>query len=216
MKNNGNRELRFSYLAKRDLIKVRLNEFREIFETGDDRRIFEELVFCIFTANASAKMALKSVDAVRPIIMEASRTKLARKLRHVHRFPNARANYIVHTREYLKREFNFKLKNLILSFEHPLERRDFFASFKDIKGLGYKEASHFLRNIGFSGYAILDKHILGSLHELGVIQSRKPPATRNRYLEIEDKVKEFAVRVGIDLDELDLLLWSEKTGEILK
>ncbi len=215
MKNVSYHELRLSYWGKKDLINARLNEFREIFERGDDRRIFEELAFCIFTANASAKMALKSVDAVRGIMMDASRRKLSKRLQHVHRFPNARASYVVHTREYLKSEFDFKLKDLILSFQDPLERRDFFAS-EDIKGLGYKEASHFLRNIGFSGYAILDMHILRSLHEFGVLDSPKPPTTRNRYLETENKLKEFANQLGIKPDELDLLLWSEKTGEILK
>jgi N-glycosylase/DNA lyase len=94
--------------------------------------------------------------------------------------------------------------------------RDFFATNKGIKGLGYKEASHFLRNIGFKGYAILDIHILRSLHEFGVIDSPKPPSTRNKYLETEAKLKEFAKEISIDFDELDLLLWSNRTGEVLK
>ncbi|MBI2486524.1 MAG: N-glycosylase/DNA lyase [Deltaproteobacteria bacterium] len=202
-------------MGKKGLITARLNEFKEVFEKGDDRKIFEELVFCIFTANASAKMALKSVEAVRGIIMDGSKREMSKRLRHAHRFPNARSNYVVLTREYLRREFDFKLRDLIFSFEDPLERRDFFAS-KDIMGLGYKESSHFLRNIGFRGYAILDKHILQSLYEFGVLDSPKAPITRNRYLETESKFKEFGNLLGIQPDELDLLLWSEKTGEILK
>jgi N-glycosylase/DNA lyase len=215
MKEVAYQELRLSYLKKKDSINARLTEFREVFEKGDDRRFFEELVFCIFTANASAKMALKSVDAIRGIMMEGSKREIYKRLRHSHRFPNARSNYIVLTREYLRREFDFKLRDLIFSFENPTERRDFFAS-QDIMGLGYKEASHFLRNIGFRGYAILDKHILRSLYEFGVLDSPKPPTTRNRYLWTENKLKEFANLLEIQLDELDLLLWSEKTGEILK
>ncbi len=191
-------------------------EFEEVFEQGDDRRVFEELVFCIFTANASARMGFRSVDAVKEILIEAGTEELSSRLQHVHRFPNARARYIVHTREFLKKEFNFKLKRLVLSFSDHLERRDFFANHKDVKGVGYKEASHFLRNVGFRGYAILDKHILQSLYEFGVIENPKPPTTRDKYLRIENKFKEFAKKVEIDSDELDLLLWSEKTGEILK
>ena len=207
--------LRSSYEQRKGLIETRLGEFRSVWERGDDSSIFEELVFCIFTAGASAKMGLKSVEAVRDILMRANRRQLSKKLLHVHRFPNARSRYVVRTREYLTKEFDFKLKDLILSFEDPLERRDFFAS-KDIMGLGYKESSHFLRNIGFRGYAILDKHILRSLHEFGVIDNPKPPTTRNRYLDIEIKFKRFAAKVGIGFDEMDLLLWSEKTGQILK
>jgi N-glycosylase/DNA lyase len=215
MKKVAYQELRLSYIGKKDLITARLNEFREVFEKGDDRRIFEELVFCIFTANASAKMALKSVEAVKDIIMDADKREISKRLRHAHRFPNTRSNYIVLTREYLRREFDFKLRDLIFSFEDPMERRDFFAS-EDIMGLGYKEASHFLRNIGFRGYAILDKHILRSLYEFGVLDSPKPPTTKNGYLGTENKFKEFANLLEIQLDELDLLLWSERTGEILK
>ena len=87
---------------------------------------------------------------------------------------------------------------------------------KQIKGLAYKEASHFLRNIGLTGYAILDKHVLNCLAELKIISDPKPPKTRERYLSTEDKLKLFADRLKIDFDEMDLLLWSLKTGEILK
>ena len=87
---------------------------------------------------------------------------------------------------------------------------------QDIKGLGYKEASHYLRNIGFKGYGILDKHIIRCLAELGVLDSAKPPTTRARYLASEGLMKDFAKEVGINFDELDLALWSMKTGKILK
>jgi N-glycosylase/DNA lyase len=215
MKNEAYGKLKQSYLEKKDLIKARLQEFKDILKKGDDKKIFEELVFCIFTAGASAKMGLKSVDAIKDVFMEGSEGEIYSKLQHVHMYPG-RANYIVHTREYLKREYNFKLKDLITSFQDPIERRDFFAANKDIKGLGYKEASHFLRNIGFSGYAILDKHIMRSLYEFGVIDTSKPPSAKKKYIEIENRLKEFAKEIGIDFDELDLLLWSERTGEILK
>jgi N-glycosylase/DNA lyase len=66
------------------------------------------------------------------------------------------------------------------------------------------------------GYAILDKHILRCLSEVGVIDSPKPPSTRLRYIEIEKRFRAFAQGVKIDFDELDLVLWSMRTGEILK
>ncbi len=109
-----------------------------------------------------------------------------------------------------------RLRDQLESFRDPVERRDWLAGERRIKGLGYKESSHFLRNIGFKGYAILDKHIVRCLAELSVIDSPKPPATRSRYLETEARMRSFANRIGIDFDELDLLFWSMKTGEILK
>ena len=109
-----------------------------------------------------------------------------------------------------------QLRNKLNSFTDDLERRDWLVKEKRIKGLGYKEASHFLRNIGLKGYAILDKHILRSLAELNFIEDPTPPNTRSKYLTIENKLKEFAKQVEIDFDEMDLVLWSLKTGEILK
>lgn len=215
MKQNSH-NLKQAYTQKKRLIRARLNDFQKIIRTADDNRLFEELTFCICTAGASAKMGLKSVDAMRDILPNGSLSKLRKRLDGVHRYPNARPTYIIHTREYLKREYDFKIKDLLKSFEDPIERRDFLAKNKNIKGIGYKESSHFLRNIGFSGYAILDKHILNTLYELKIIKSPKPPTTREQYVEIEDKLKEFSNNLGIHIDELDLLLWSEKTGEILK
>ncbi|MFI5323707.1 MAG: N-glycosylase/DNA lyase [Thermodesulfobacteriota bacterium] len=216
MKKYQYEKLGTSYSEKKDIIRTRLNEFGDVRRHGDDERIFEELAFCICTAGASAKMGLKSVEAIRDILLQGSLNSIRRRLKSIHRFPKSRPVYIIHTREYLKSEYGFKLRDLIESFDDPTERRDFFARNKDIKGIGYKESSHFLRNIGFQGYAILDKHILNTLYELGVIESPKPPGTRDRYIAIENRLRQFADEIGIPMDELDLLLWSEKTGEILK
>jgi len=54
------------------------------------------------------------------------------------------------------------------------------------------------------------------LHEFGIIDDPKPPAGRSKYLETEAKMKVFADNIKIDFDDLDLLLWSNRTGEILK
>ena len=209
-------ELRKDYRAKRPRIVKRLAEFRAVYEKGD-RAIFEELCYCILTAGSSAKMGMRTVAALRDLLRSGTEQEL-RQRAHAHhvRFWRLRPSYIVHTREYLKDACGLKLKKLIGSFECRDARRDFFAKNKGVKGLGYKEASHFLRNIGFPGYAILDKHILNSLREMGVISSRMRPTTRAGYLAIEKKLEQFAAKLGIDMDHLDLLLWSRKTGEILK
>ena len=209
-------ELRRDYRAKRPLIVKRLAEFRKVYEQGD-RAIFEELCYCILTAGSSAKMGMRTVGALRDILRSGSEKELQQRAKaHSARFWRLRPSYIVHTREYLKDACGLKLKRLIDSFDCRDARRDFFAKNKGVKGLGYKEASHFLRNIGFPGYAILDKHILNSLREMGVVSERMRPASRAGYLAIEEKLERFAREIGIDMDHLDLLLWSRKTGEILK
>jgi len=231
---NGIEKLKEEYKLKKSRIKERLQQFEKFFnepyswfyrsgelvllpvETNDDHRIFEEIAFCIFTANTSAEMGLKAVDAVRNVLINGNVDDMTRRLEGIYRFNYVRPAHIIHTRNYLKNSLNFQLKNKIISFNNKNELRDFFALNKDIKGLAYKEASHFLRNIGFKGYAILDKHIINSLYEFGVLKTNEKPKNNKEYLEIEQKLIDFSKDIGIDMDELDLLLWSRKNGRILK
>lgn len=206
------RQLKKWHRLKKSEINERLLEFKK---PKSDKEIFEELCFCIMTANASARMGLKSIAAIKNKILTASETEIKNLLKGNHRFYNARARYIVHTRSYLKNICGLNLKKLLDSIKSPQDLRKFFAETKDIKGIGYKEASHFLRNIGYSGYAILDKHILSCLKEMKVIKEHDM-TLRVNYLEIENKMKKFSKKVRIGMDELDLTLWSYKTGEILK
>lgn len=54
--------------------------------------------------------------------------------------------------------------------------------------MSYKEASHFLRNVGFGeNIAILDRHILRNLVKLEVIDELPKTLTPKLYLEIEEK-----------------------------
>jgi N-glycosylase/DNA lyase len=161
-------------------------------------------------------MGLNSVEAVRPLLAAGSHDELTFALTGRHRYPRSRSGYIVVTREHLNESCGMRLRERLESFDDETERRDWLARTRDIKGLGYKESSHFLRNVGFRGYAILDKHILRCLAELGVVETPDPPATRARYLATEDRLRRFARDVRIDFDELDLVMWSMKTGEILK
>ena len=208
-------ELLRDYHKKKPEIKKRLKEFKETFSQPDEV-VFQELTFCILTANASAQMGINSVNALKDVLLEGSVDDIRKGLKGRHRFWRIRAQYIFHTREYLKESFDFKIKEKIYSLKDRNMLRDFFASNKDIKGLGYKEASHFLRNIGFKGYAIIDKHILNCLHEFQQINDPQRPKNKKQYIEIENIIRSFSENVGIDMDEMDLLLWSRKTGKILK
>jgi N-glycosylase/DNA lyase len=209
-------KIKRAHRKRRDEIRARLQEFEVVWKRGDDRRLWEEMVFCFFTGGCSARMGLRSIEAVRPLLLDGTHEELMNALVGRHRYPRARAGYIVASREFLREHCDLKLRKKLLSFENPLERRDWLVREKGIKGLGYKEASHFLRNIGLKGYGILDKHILRSLAELKIINDPKPPNTRQKYLTVEDKLKNLALLSEIDFDELDLVLWSMKTGEILK
>jgi len=84
-----------------------------------------------------------------------------------------------------------------------------------VKGIGYKESSHFLRNVGFDDYAIIDFHIIDLLVKYQLIK-RPKTITKNKYLEIEKILKKIAEKTNLTLAELDLYLWYMETGKILK
>ncbi len=205
-----------THVERRPEILLRLAEFDDIWSKGNDERIWEEMVFCFFTGGCSAKMGLRSIEAVRPLLKSGSHEELTQALLSVHRYPNARSRYIVESRDFLTKHCQMRLRTKLKGFKCDFERRDWLVKEKGIKGLGYKEASHFLRNVGLKGYGILDKHVLSCLTELGLISDPKPPNTRSKYLTVELALKSFAESLRIDFDELDLTLWSMKTGEVLK
>lgn len=208
--------IKTAYIERGADIRQRIAEFDAIWASGTDEKLWEEMVYCFFTGGCSARMGLNSVEAVRPILLTGTHDELMNALVGKHRYPRARAGYIVASRDFLQEHCGLRLRKKLESFDDDLERRDWLVKEKRIKGLGYKEASHYLRNIGLKGYAILDKHILRSLAELKIISDPKPPNTRLKYLTVEKELKKLAVRLKIDFDELDLVLWSLKTGEILK
>lgn len=221
------------YAILRPHIKNRLSELKKFYrepycwhyennkmvlkksQSSDDERLFEELCFCLLTANTSSRAGLKAVHVARPKLLTGNLKELQHALVMAgYRYPNKRAEYIINAREFIKKKLDFKLKETLKSFNDINERRDFIV--QNIKGLGYKEGSHFLRNIGYSGYAILDKHIIRTLHELGLIDKLEAPNNRQKYLNMEEKLRRLSEELDIHIDDLDFLLWARKTGEILK
>ena len=207
------RELKHHYSLVKEDIAERMGEFKKIHQRADDSEIFRELCFCILSSGVGPRIAEKSINALGSELYTAASDQLINQLAGIHKYAE-NAAYIYSTRIYLHEEFNFKLFNKLRSIEDEQSRRDFVADNKGIKGIGYVQASHFLRNIGFKGYAILDKNILSSLFDLGVIEDKKQPSTKNRYIEKENRMKGLSEASGIALEELDLLLWHRKTGRI--
>ena len=192
------------YNRFKPIIKQRIIEFEERGKKGE-KEIFRELCFCLLTAGTSAELGIKTIDYLGETIFNGNEEDIIKKLEEIYRFHHVRGRFIFLARQ------NFDINILNLS---PIERREEIV--KKIKGIGYKEASHFLRNIGYKNYAILDKHIINCLYELGVLENNIPPKNPKNYLEFEKKMKQFSKDIGIDFDELDLVLWSFKTGKVLK
>ena len=203
------------YQERREAIQKRLAEFRQVMEWKDEE-VFGELCFCLLTPQSSAKVCWEAVTALkqRTLLLKGLPAELEPYLRSV-RFSDSKAKYIVEARDVFSNDGKLQLKSRISSFYNPFELREWLV--ENVKGLGYKEASHFLRNIGLGeGFAILDRHILRNLNRLGVITEIPVSITKKRYLEIEEKLRRFATEIGIPLADLDLLFWSRETGWIFK
>ncbi|MFN4133503.1 MAG: N-glycosylase/DNA lyase, partial [Candidatus Hadarchaeales archaeon] len=175
-----------------------------------NERWFSELCFCILTANSTAKLGMKiQKELGGGGFHSLPFPALAKKLKEAgHRFYSQRARFIVAARKHLR------IKEILLEMENPAEMREWLAA--NILGIGFKEASHFLRNVGFLDFAILDRHILSLMRENGLIEWEGGALTRRRYLEYEKRLSSIAEKIKMPLGELDLFLWYLKTGEVLK
>ncbi|MBN1802021.1 MAG: N-glycosylase/DNA lyase [Candidatus Lokiarchaeota archaeon] len=190
------------------LIKTRMEEFQSI-KTSSRENIFKELCFCVMTANCGAEKCLEVHENIGNGFINYSEKKLAQKLKQFgYRFPNIRAKYIVENRPFIE-----ALYELLKSEQSDKEKRAWIV--KNIKGLGLKEGSHFLRNIGFLNCAIVDFHIVDLLVDYGLIQKPKT-MTKTAYLEIECVLEQLALETHLCLADLDLYLWYMETGKILK
>ena len=202
-----------SYEKRKHDIKKRLREFKEVFSEMDER-IFAELCFCICTPQSRARLCNKAISGLERsgVLFTGDYEKVLSFLRGV-RFPENKARYIIGARRFFTKDGTIKIKERLTG--SPTDIRRWLA--ENVKGIGYKEASHFLRNVGLGeNLAILDRHILKNLKKYGVIDEISKSLTRKKYLEIEKKMLEFSRKINIPLAELDLLFWSEETGEIFK
>ena len=192
----------------KETIDSRMRGFGEAGK-GNEERIFSELCFCLLTANFNAERSIRIQNEMGKEFHCMPNEKLRGKLRALgHRFPNRRADFICEARQH-----KHKLKGIIESAKDERELRNWLA--ENVKGLGLKEASHFLRNIGFGNVAIIDFHIADILAENGLIEKQKA-VTKNKYFEIEKVLEKIAEKAKMSLAELDLYLWYLETGKVLK
>ncbi|MDP4012242.1 MAG: N-glycosylase/DNA lyase [Candidatus Nanoarchaeia archaeon] len=199
-------DLHGEYSKRKSAIKARLKDF----EKAGKSDIFYELCFCICTPQSSAK---KSDSAIKSLIGADFKNNKLEPSTHL---VKAGVRFHKNKGEYMK-EFkkNYqKHSDAIKTIKNPFELREYLV--KNVKGYGLKEASHALRNIGYKNLAILDRHIMKNLLKLKVIEELPKTLTPKRYYEIENKFLDYSKKIKIPIDELDLLFWSEETGEIFK
>ena len=165
-----------------------------------EKEIFLELCFCILVANSNMRKTYEIWKKIDKDFLILSKEKLREKLKLLgYRFYNRRSEYIVEARE------KINLLKEILKEKRKERLRDMLV--KNFKGIGYKEASHFLRNLGYKDFAILDRHVLKTLKKYKVIEEIPKTLTKKKYLEIEEKLRKISKKLNISLVELDFYLF---------
>ena len=202
--------LKSEYKKKKKEIRIRLSEFKAV----DKKDYFYELLYCLFTPQSSALNCFKAVNEIKTKNYFEKPFPLKNILHQKDgtyiRFHNNKERYAKEAR--LK--FSQILEKICSPME-PFELRQWLVY--NVKGLSYKESTHFLRNIGKNGnLAILDRHILNNLLAAGAIDEIPKTISKNKYFEIERIFQDFAKDMNIDINEIDLLFWSFGTGIILK
>jgi len=189
-------------------VKERGGEFEKMGKNEDS--LFKELCFCILTANFKAEGGMRIQEAIGDGFLELNEDRLAERLRKLgYRFPRIRASYIVEAQR-----LHGALGETLAGFENAEEAREWLV--ENVKGLGYKEASHFLRNVGFKNVAIVDRHILNFLEDKKLIKEVPKSLNRTRYIKLEKLLSAIASKLDLTLGELDLYIWYMKTGKVLK
>lgn len=195
-------ELKSSEISK--VIESRIKEFESV---GD---LFKELCFCLMTANFQAQKCIELQKEIGDGFHNFEEEVLRKILKERgHRFWPQRAKHIVTARKH--KSFLDEMMKM-----NSKESRKWLA--ENVDGLGFKEASHFLRNVGKKDVAIIDFHIIDLLNEHKIIDfDRKGKSlTPKVYLEVEEKLEDLGKATGLDLARLDLYLWYMETGKILK
>ena len=210
-------ELTRLYELRKNDIRKRLDEFKKVFDQPDEK-LFSELIFCILTPQSKATTSWNAVQALerKDLLLKGKREQIRPFLQAV-RFPENKSSYLVEARSLFTENGEMGLKEKLADVkDNPVLFREWLVG--NVKGLGMKESSHFIRNIGLSKnqLAILDVDGLKNLKEFGIIDEIPKSLTKKKYLEIEERMKIFANQLSITLDELDLLLWSKETGVIFK
>ncbi len=197
-------------------IQERLNSFANL----PQEDYFYELCYCLLTPATKAENALYAVDELKKrkffeIGFDPTNVLIGNGISKTNgnkfyiRFHNTKSKRLI-----LARENWDKILSIINSKIAPFEKRSQLVKY--VSGFGLKEASHFLRNIGYSDFAVLDRHILKNLISYAALPENFSLSSQKKYFEAEQSFFRFSYYLGISPPELDLLFWAKETGFVLK
>lgn len=199
------------YSIYKPAIDTRLREFKNTPRT----KWFREVAFCLFTPQSSpfhAEGALLEIEEAGGLEGKLSTAQVAGILGKRHRYVRFHNQKAKRFNEFVKKRS--QIEKILFSKLTPKEER--LKLLGEVNGMGLKECSHALRNIGRTGLSILDRHILRCLQEYKVIARIPKTLSKSEYFEIEDRFSVFSKRIQISMDSLDFFFWLKATGLIFK
>jgi N-glycosylase/DNA lyase len=199
---------------KNDIIQ-RINEFKQIGSKGSEKELFREFIFCFLTPQSNAHTCWRAAENLynTKILFKGTPAKITEIINTI-RFKNNKTKYIIEAREKIFKKKICRLADLTQT-KNVFETREFIVN--NFKGLGFKEASHFLRNTGNGkNIAILDRHILKNLKYYKVINDIPKTINKNKYYNIENLMTNFSIKNNIPLEHLDFVFWYKEKEEIFK
>lgn len=123
-----------------------------------------------------------------------------------YRFPKSKSEQLFKT---IKNIYGNKrtIKEILINAETSSEARNSLISI--CVGMGYKQSSMFLRNIGFCfDLAIIDTHIIDYLKLVDVLPSEIGDISKSTYLKIESLYSKYAKSKQFDINKLDVAIWN--------
>ncbi len=205
-------ELKADYQANMAEIRQRLSEFKLVPQT----EWFYELCFCLLTPQTSALHAHSAIMQLKCIDFQSiggDPTPILRRPEAYIRFHNVKSQRLLN----LRATWADVEAMLVAAKTADCAEQDLRNKLCNmVRGLGMKEASHFLRNAGWTGLAIIDRHVLRSMEAFDLVKPNTHVRNSKHYVELEEVFIRFAQILRIPTDELDLLLWKRNTGHIFK
>jgi N-glycosylase/DNA lyase len=174
------------------MAKIVINEFKR---EKTDEQIFYDLCFALlapqttYINNRKVSNKLWKADFYNKNIPLEELEEIVRAAR----FFRNKSRYLLEA----KKKFRYVLM-CIESSADSHRKRDFLV--KNIRGLGMKAASHFLRNLGHTDLALIDTHVLKFL-------SDQIPKNKKEYIEIENKLINISNKIGTSIAEIDAIIW---------
>lgn len=201
-----------------------------------ESKLLSELVLCILSSQEKYEVALAVMKELRkqnvlrvpknktefkeiesqvkstlktPVAYKSNEQFYSRRLR----FFMKKAHYVIATIEniYLN---DLTIKEILRQQDCIQETRKNIIKYS--YGLGPKQASMFLRNIGYhTEFAVLDKHVIDYMKLMGLTKvSEASFSNISAYQKIEMQLKSYAESFNLNLLHLDLAIWT--TMRILK